>query len=207
MTSYGKAFHSVGATTEKDLAPYVFKLRSVNSFAMSRRESLSVLSLWLFKIFRLLNHLGSLLNEAMFLISGRSETIFHKLHWLPELPVWACIPFWGKQLFNFNHVWYRQNTKNHYPTAALSKFPFGQLTFQISVITVNFSHKLKLCGVILRIQRALRLHPRISIKYWLVKTLVNSSDHQVNSFKVYPPERSACRMKQFKRHKPVLAQG
>ena len=45
MTSYGKAFHSVGDTTEKDLAPCVFKLRSVNSFAMSRRETLSVLSL------------------------------------------------------------------------------------------------------------------------------------------------------------------
>ena len=26
LTSYGKAFHSVGATTEKDLTPYVFKL-------------------------------------------------------------------------------------------------------------------------------------------------------------------------------------
>ena len=27
LTSYGKAFHSVGAATEKDHAPYVFKLQ------------------------------------------------------------------------------------------------------------------------------------------------------------------------------------
>ena len=45
---------------------FLLLLRSVNSFTMSRRESLSVLSLWLFKIFRLLNRSWVIVERSHF---------------------------------------------------------------------------------------------------------------------------------------------
>ena len=70
---------------------FLFVLRSVNSFAMSMVESLSVLSLCMFKTVRLLIVPGSFLNGAMFLASGQSKRIFHRLHWLLDLQESAYI--------------------------------------------------------------------------------------------------------------------
>ena len=58
---------------------FLFVLRSVNSFAMSMVESLSVLSLCMFKTVRLLNRSWFILERSHVLASGQSKRIFHRL--------------------------------------------------------------------------------------------------------------------------------
>ena len=48
-------------------------------------ESLSVLSLCMFKTVKLLNRSWFIPNGAMILAFRQSKRIFHRLHWLPDL--------------------------------------------------------------------------------------------------------------------------
>ena len=60
-------------------------LRLVNLFAMSMVESLSVLSLCMFKTVRLLNCSWFILERSHVLASGQLKRIFHQLHLLLDL--------------------------------------------------------------------------------------------------------------------------